>query len=136
MVYGIYYYKKIRISLRNFLQQKGIRVSKMIKDIAKNPERYYERDYIPIDKEKTTINLTGDAEDFLRIKKLAGDCAVGAVLGKCIYNYMWVHKDDEPRKIKGKRVVSVYFSEDEYKKLIEDAKGENVSRYIKSVLGV
>ena len=139
MVKSFYYYETLKNSLRNFLRIKEIKMPDMIKEIAEEPEKYFVKSYKPKieNLNKTTISLTGDKKYF---KILENDCnekkmLFGPYLGRLVYNYMYVHKDDEVKKINKKnKLLAVYVTEEEWEELKKKIGSKSVTEYLRSVI--
>lgn len=137
MTYNIYYYETLKNSLKNFLRIKGVKMPYMIKDIALNREKYLVKSYIPKmeNLNKTTISLTGEKKYFQMIEEAGENVKIGPYMGKLIYNYMYVHKDDEPVAAKGKnKRVTIYFSSEEWEKLKGKIGNKTINEYIREAV--
>lgn len=139
MTKSIYYYETLKNSLKNFLLQKGVKIPDVIHQIAADPGRYVEKSYKPKieNLNKITINLSGDKKDFLVFEKICKEknLLIGPYMGKLIYNYMYVHKDDEPKKTgKKAKMLAVYVTTEEWEKLKNKIGSKSVNEYIRSVI--
>ena len=135
---NIYYYETLKNSLKNFLRQKNIKMPDMVKSLAEEPEKYFVKSYKPKieNLNKTTISLTGDRKYF---KILENDCnekrmMFGPYLGKLVYNYMYIHKDDEPIKSEKLRRVTIYFKTEEWENLSKKIGSKSINEYIRGVI--
>lgn len=104
--------------------------------MAQNPDEFIKMEYVKRDNlKKTVLTLNGDSSDWAVIEDFLLECNFSEVFGQMLFNYMYKHKDDEPRTGNGNgKVLSVYLSPEEWT-MLQDKKGnKTVSEYIKEVL--
>lgn len=136
MIKSIYFYETLKQSYANFRRIKKIPTKEIIHEMAQNPDEFIKMEYVKRDNlKKTVLTLNGDSSDWAVIEDFLLECNFSEVFGQMLFNYMYKHKDDEPRTGNGNgKVLSVYLSPEEWA-MLQDKKGnKTVSEYIKEVL--
>lgn len=137
MIKSVYFYETFRDSLRNFLRQKRIPQEEMIREIAENPESFVGFKYQPsgTNIDKCVMSLKGRVEDFAKLQCVCGSASFSLTMTTFIKSYMIKHKDDEPRPFTAKRkVVSVYFSPEEWDIVVKKMGQKTITEYIRGKL--
>ena len=81
------------------------------------------------------MSFNGNKKDWDIIEDFLLECNFSEVFGQMVFNYMYIHKDDEPRTKKGNgKVLSVYLRAEDWEKLDNKRGEKSVSTFIKEFI--